>query len=387
MKRIRITFLASLCCFGLLITTFIACSKKDAVTIPVLPKATISSFTPQTAYTGDTVTITGTNFTGVTAVTFGTIAAASYTVVSTTSIKAVVGTGASGPVAVTIAGGTGSLAGFVYNSGLPPVDGYSSSNDVEAASLIGYFPFEGTSTEKLHGSIAVLTGGRATSYVPGKIGQAIHLDSSWLTYGPGATSAGADNTTYGSNDTLQNGMTISLWEQVSQTETLSSLVQFSSPNIPNWALLGIQYRKHGDNSFDFDGSFSNVDSIGPHISYASLYKEPAFIDSLSWAYLSMTYDAGTKSLKYYANGKLINTIDLVSKGLFPVTGSSALLIAPNFLSIGAAESKNTTPGSNNAPAGFMAYGIKGNVDDIRIFRKTLTDKQINDLYILGNQGR
>jgi len=74
----------------------------------------ITSFTPTTASTGTTVTITGTDFDAITGVSFGGVAAASYTVTSLTSISAVVAGGASGNVAVTNSAGTGSLAGFVY---------------------------------------------------------------------------------------------------------------------------------------------------------------------------------------------------------------------------------------------------------------------------------
>jgi hypothetical protein len=82
-----------------------------------LPPPTISSFSPTSDGTGQTVTITGTNFTGASAVSFGGTAASSYTVVSATSITAVVGAGATGSVSVTKATGTGTLAGFTY---LPP---------------------------------------------------------------------------------------------------------------------------------------------------------------------------------------------------------------------------------------------------------------------------
>ena len=74
----------------------------------------ITSFTPITASTGTTVTITGTDFDAITGVSFGGVAAASYTVTSSTSITAVVAGGASGDVAVTNSAGTGSLAGFTY---------------------------------------------------------------------------------------------------------------------------------------------------------------------------------------------------------------------------------------------------------------------------------
>lgn len=82
--------------------------------VPSPTAPTISSFSPTSAATGTTVTITGTNFTGTTLVEFGGTAAASFNVVSSTSITAVVGTGTSGVVDVTSPGGTGSLAGFTF---------------------------------------------------------------------------------------------------------------------------------------------------------------------------------------------------------------------------------------------------------------------------------
>ena len=77
---------------------------------------TITAFTPTTAATGVTVTITGTNFTGATAVSFGGTAAASFIIVNSTTITAVVAGGSTGSVSVTTASNTGSLAGFTYSS-------------------------------------------------------------------------------------------------------------------------------------------------------------------------------------------------------------------------------------------------------------------------------
>lgn len=76
--------------------------------------ASITGLTPTTAYTGDVVTITGVGFTGSTAVTFGGVAAGSFTVVSDTQINATVGNGASGSVAVTTPGSTITKTGFTY---------------------------------------------------------------------------------------------------------------------------------------------------------------------------------------------------------------------------------------------------------------------------------
>jgi len=74
----------------------------------------ISSFTPTTTGLGQTVTISGINFSGTTAVSFGGTAALSFTVVSPTTITAIVSTGATGNVSVTNPYGTSSLAGFTF---------------------------------------------------------------------------------------------------------------------------------------------------------------------------------------------------------------------------------------------------------------------------------
>jgi hypothetical protein len=388
MKQLKNVWLVIIGGLFIMIAASISCSKKDSTPAPVVPKPTITSVTPNSAYSGDTVTITGTNLTGATAVSFGGTPAAAFAVTNATTIKAKIGTGATGSVSVVVPGGTATLAGFTYNSGLPPVDGYSSSNDIEAASLIGHWPFDGSATETVHSQNPILMGGTQT-YVTGRIGQAVHMDKAWFTYDSLATDASYRNTPFASNDTLQNGFTLSIWAQVPDTSLLTTLFQLSTPNIPNWPILGVQYRKHGDNSFDFDGGLANVDGTGPHVLYAAAFKEPAFFDTLAWAHLVMTFDASEKILKYYANGTLVNTVDLVALGggPFPDPTTVLTMIAPNYPTIGAAEGKNVTPGSANDPAGYMTYGITGNIDDIRFFNKTLTDKQINDLFILGNQGR
>lgn len=82
-----------------------------------LPIPVVNSFSPTSAATGNSVVITGRNFTGITSVTFGGVSASSFTVVSPTQINAIVGNGASGNVSVTNGYGTGTLIGFTY---IPP---------------------------------------------------------------------------------------------------------------------------------------------------------------------------------------------------------------------------------------------------------------------------
>ncbi|MER5179382.1 IPT/TIG domain-containing protein [Streptomyces sp. NPDC002896] len=86
----------------------------------------ISLSSPVSGLAGTTVTLTGSGFTGVTAVTFGSAPAASYSVVSATRITAVAPAG-SGTVQITVTttGGTSNGIAFTYTAPTPVI------NDVE----------------------------------------------------------------------------------------------------------------------------------------------------------------------------------------------------------------------------------------------------------------
>lgn len=91
----------------------------------LLPKPTITGISPASATTGETVTITGTNFDNTTTVNFGGTAATSFNVVSPTEITAVVGAGNTGNISVTTPGGTVNMSGFTYVLPKPTIVGFA----------------------------------------------------------------------------------------------------------------------------------------------------------------------------------------------------------------------------------------------------------------------
>jgi len=92
------------------------------------PPPIINGFLPITARAGDTITITGSNFNKVSAVSFGGMSAASFRFISSNTIIAVVGKGASGAVSVTSIYGTAALTGFVFTVDPPSITSFSSTS-------------------------------------------------------------------------------------------------------------------------------------------------------------------------------------------------------------------------------------------------------------------
>jgi hypothetical protein len=82
----------------------------------------IRTFSPATAFSGSIVTLKGVSFTGATAISFGGLAAASFTVVNDSTITATVASGGkSGDIGVTTGYGTFSLPGFEWKTAETPV--------------------------------------------------------------------------------------------------------------------------------------------------------------------------------------------------------------------------------------------------------------------------
>src|SRR5215213_1613989 len=83
--------------------------------LPALPA--IASFAPAEGSTGAVILIKGRNFNSISSVMFGGVSASSFTLLSDTTIRAIIGNGATGSVSITTTSGTISFPGFSF---IPP---------------------------------------------------------------------------------------------------------------------------------------------------------------------------------------------------------------------------------------------------------------------------
>jgi IPT/TIG domain/FG-GAP-like repeat/Secretion system C-terminal sorting domain len=117
-----------------------------------IPYPTITSFTPDSARIGNTVTITGTNFIGVLRVFFGGTLATSFNTISPTTITATVANGTSGDLRVEASNGPAQVSGFTYIPNQTTITAFSPSTGTTGTVVtINGFNFNGASSVKFGG--------------------------------------------------------------------------------------------------------------------------------------------------------------------------------------------------------------------------------------------
>src|SRR6267142_1475477 len=138
--------------------TFMGWEGGDPAAAGTVQSPTISGFTPASGPVGTSVTISGTNFTGASAVAFnGT--SATFSVTSATAIQATVPAGAtSGPISVTTPGGTATSSGSFTVVNGPVISGFTpSSGRVGTSVTISGSGFTGATAVAFNGTSASFT--------------------------------------------------------------------------------------------------------------------------------------------------------------------------------------------------------------------------------------
>ena len=280
-------------------------------------------------------------------------------------------------------------------STLPPIGGYNSADEVGAADLLAYWPLNGNGNESK--SAIAPTTSVGTAWTTGVKGQAANLTAGYITY---PQIAALTQTV--------NAFTISAWVKVKNNQTAvegsGSVSTFFSMARPggDWQGNMMLYAETGqrrpvsaegvvNDSIKVKAGWNTV-ANGSQIYENALHLEPWMVaDNLvtpgmhvagpnviggTWAQLVFTWDGATHKFVIYSNGiKITNPA-------FEIRGENTTLTmdVTSTPIIGAFGNVTTTTDSWNKP-------LTGQVDEIRIWKKALSQADIGFLYELEKAGR
>lgn len=271
-------------------------------------------------------------------------------------------------------------------SSLPPIGGYNNAGEVAAADLVAYWPLDGDGKENISGQMP--TGTVGASYVPSIKGQSLVLTNGYLNY-PALTKLSA----------TMPSMTVSLWGKLTNNGGddghPTMMFQLSKPG--DWAgninfMSETGWRTAASDTLVVkgyvkikkdDGSENGQDIVNsPNPSADDLangHTGNANKNGGKWAHYVITWDASNGYFRLYANGKKISNAKYESRngdmplGLNfftptrPIIGTFATVI-------------DGTPDS-------WQRGMNGELDEIRVWKKALSESDINSLYELELAGR
>jgi len=251
---------------------------------------TITSFSPINASLGQSVTIKGSGFTGATKVSFGDSAAASFVVVNDSTITAILGNGANGDVYVTTIGGTDSLAGFSYCTGVMPAVSISSNH----SSIVPNTSVTFTATPT--------NGGRSPSY-------------QW--YKNGVSIIGAISNTYTSSTLMNND---SVWVVLKSDATciLTDSVVSNFKHIYVSSAIITTFAGNGTASWSGDGGLATSASLNNPYSVA--------VDTAGNLYIA---EQGNNDIRKVSANGIITTIAGSGTATYSGDGGLAILASIN----------------------------------------------------------
>lgn len=243
----------------------------------------------------------------------------------------------------------------------PPVPGgFVNSSQIEHASLVGYWAFNGSLIDSVSGLTAVST---HTSFSDGQKGQAMQgANNGFVIATPGAAikSMTSYTVSFWVNSPLNVGATgmVSLGDTANFWGNIN--IFFENGGNDNLARFKTIYKSNGvdrDNNIqEVNGGFNN------------------------WVQYCITYD-GAGTFKSFVNGSLARTNTVAGMGPIKFTNVGPIIFGTlHFMTLPNSSTSATT-------AQTWAGYLSGKLDEVRIYNKGLTDTEVFALFQLEKQGR
>ena len=255
---------------------------------------------------------------------------------------------------------------------LPSIDGFASADEIAATSLVAHWSFDGTDKEAKSNAVAATT--KNATYGTGQVGQALKLAEGYLAYPEIA-----------SLNSLKS-FTVSSWVNISNNGASPSMI-FSLSRATEWAgsvnlMSETGWRKASSDTLTLKGLFVSKKATGDDWqdtrNEANNGGAQAVKGGGKWVNVLITYDGATSLFKVYANGLKVSNPDWEKRG----TSGDITVATPSKVIIGGFGSFLTggTPDS-------WQKGLTGQIDELRVYNKALTDGEIASLYNFGLAGR
>lgn len=249
---------------------------------------------------------------------------------------------------------------------LPSFGGYSSSSQIETASLVAYWPFNGNLKDSISGTAGVATG---TSFTAGIAGQALQgaLNGYVITSVPAAVKA-------------LHSFTLTTWYKMPENTTgIVNLVDVAN-NQYFWGNLDMFIENPPSATsgnlkvhlFDNGGSSTGTDLWAGDYVITSAFNQ--------WNQVGVTYDDATSTAVVYYNGAPVGTA--TSTGFAPLnwTGVSQMV----FGTVQFQTNPSLTSATGSQP---WASYLVGAMEHVRIYNTVLTAAEASALYNLEKLGR
>ncbi|HMG82865.1 MAG TPA: IPT/TIG domain-containing protein [Ferruginibacter sp.] len=396
MKKIKNATLAICGSFLLLCVATMSCHPHHDA-----PTVTVTGAEPNPAITGDTVTVSGTNFTSPATVSIDGGEAIPATVSADGKTLTFVAPAAvSGVLSVTTNGQTKPLPGnFVVGVAGP------TSDSVATTALVAKWTFDSNGSENISGNSPYSTIGTVDYSSAGKIGHCATFTNGALLFDP---------ITQINNDTSLESYSISLWANFSAStgaEQLRSLFQMTGTKYANiWGQLDLELTNSGivgdsltigARQHQQDGHIPPGPTPYDHEGFTATNQGGV---TGKWVFLTETYNGnGTnQTMQLYLNGSRIDsaefanvtkpeTFNLVPPGNYPTDGlapaTKVYIGSMAFFDRGNSVGDGYTNYAPNMVDRPWAGGdITGKLDDIRVFKRALTVAEVDSLYARGSRG-
>jgi hypothetical protein len=241
-----------------------------------------------------------------------------------------------------------------------PVNGYSTSSQVAASSLVAHWAFNGSYIDSVSKVLGTANHASEISLVPGKMGQAVQVKS------PGYINSNVTGT-------IANLKSFTMVCWIMQPASLASGPTTYFP----FSLNKAGYSWEGTKFFMlFDTHDNATNSLGKIALMDQWFDKgqvwPKMLDG-NWHQMAISFDGDTGALRVYVDGAL-----LPQSSTTTFTPQNNFGDADSFTLGGPDDATNTANGWMNS--------LSGNLDEFKVFNKVLTADEILALYALQNSG-